>query len=268
MTTYVSWQYGEKAGFSQTPNGIALLVQPEKTNSYEIGFKSLLFDKSLTFDIDFFYADISNYQQAVQVIDEYSTNLARQSNPSAPPTYISSTGNAAGVRALGVEIDGFYSGIPYTTISFNGAFNDASYTDFKNSARPPEQQYPGASPYWDVTGRNLPGAAKFTFNIGPEFRIPTQALGLSWAGNTEFHTSFNTSFTSRYNSDTTLSSYSLIPSNSYTDFAIGVGRRDKLFDFSFVSKNIFNNTTPNAITWNSYSPGIPQWFGVMVSGKL
>ena len=69
MTTYVSWQYGEKAGFSQTPNGIALLVQPEKATSYEIGFKSLVFDKSLTFDIDFFYTDISNYQQAVQVED-------------------------------------------------------------------------------------------------------------------------------------------------------------------------------------------------------
>ena len=268
MTTYVSWQYGEKAGFSQTPNSIALLVLPEKTNSYEIGFKSSLFEKSLTLNTDFFYTDISNYQQAVQVVDEYSTNLARISDPKAPPTYISTTGNAAGVRALGVEIDGSFNGIPYTTISFSGSYNDAIYTDFKNSAKPVEQNYPGSPAFWDVTGQNLPGAAKFTFNIGPEFRIPLQALGLPALGNNEFHTSFNTSFTSGYKSDVALSDYSYIGAQSYTDFALGVGRRDKLFDLTFVAKNLFNNTAPNAITWNSYSPGLPQWFGVMVSGKI
>lgn len=268
ISTYVSWQYGEKAGFSQTPNGIALRVEPEKASSYEIGLKSTLFDKSLTFNVDFFYTGITNYQQAVQVVDQYATDLARQSNPSAPATYISTTGNAAGVRALGVEIDGSYTGIPYTSINFSGAFNDAIYTDFKNSAKPPEQNFPGSSPYRDVTGMTLPGASQFTFNIGPEFRIPLEALNLPYLNKTEFHTSFNTSFTSSYNSDVTLSAYSYIHASSYTDFAIGVGRRDKLFDISFVSKNLFNNTTPSAVTWNSYSPGMPQWFGVLVSGKL
>ena len=268
LTTYVSWQYGEKAGFSQTPNAVAMSVLPEKTNSYEIGFKSSFFDKTLNLNTDFFYTDISNYQQAVQVVDEYSTNLARQSNPSAAPTYISSTGNAAGVRALGVEIDGYFNAIPYTTVSFSGSYNDAIYTDFKNAAKPSEQNYPGSPAFWDVTGKTLPGAAKFTFNIGPEVRIPLQVLGLQYLGKTEFHTSFNTSFTSSYKSDVSLSDYSTIKANSYTDFAIGVGRRDKLFDISLVGKNIFNNKTPTAILWNSWTPGLPQWFGVMVSGKI
>jgi len=268
LTTYVSWQYGEKAGFSQTPNAIAVSVAPEKTNSYEIGFKSSLFDKALILNTDFFYTDISNYQQAVQVVDEYSTNLARQSNPAAAPTYISSTGNAAGVRALGVEVDGSFNGIPYTSVNFSGSYNDAIYTDFKNSAKPLEQNFPGSPAYQDVTGQTLPGAAKFTFNIGPEFRIPLQALGFQALGKNEFHTSFNTSFTSSYKSDVSLSDYSTIKANSYTDIAIGVGRRDKLFDISLVGKNVFNNQTPSAILWNSYTPGLPQWFGVMVSGKL
>ena len=114
----------------------------------------------------------------------------------------------------------------------------------------------------------MPGAAKFTFNIGPEVRIPLQVLGLQYLGKTEFHTSFNTSFTSSYKSDVSLSDYSTIKANSYTDFAIGVGRRDKLFDISLVGKNIFNNKTPTAILWNSWTPGLPQWFGVMVSGKI
>ncbi len=268
LTTYVSWQYGEKAGFSQTPNAIAVSVLPEKTNSYEIGFKSSMFDKALTLNTDFFYTDISNYQQAVQVVDDYTTNLARVTNPSAAPIYISSTGNAKGVRALGVEIDGSFNGIPYTSVNFSGSYNDAIYTDFKNSAKPLEQNYPGSPAYQDVTGKTLPGAAKFAFNIGPEVRIPLQAMGINGLGKNEFHTSFNTSFTSSYKSDVSLSDYSTIKANSYTDFSVGIGRRDKLFDLSLVGKNIFNNQTPTAILWNSWTPGLPQWFGVMVSGKI
>jgi len=259
LSSYVSWQYGEKAGLSQTVNGIAFRVEPEKTNSYEIGLKSTLFDNTLVLNTDFFWTDITNYQQAVQVLDQYTTNL----DTSVPPTYTSATGNAAGVRALGVEIDGSYNGIPYTTISFSGAYNDAIYTDFKNSSNPVELNISGGPAYRDVTGQTLPGAAQFTFNIGPEVRLPLPVWGKN-----EFHVSFNTSFTSSYKSDVALSDYSWIKSNTYTDFAIGVGRRDQLFDVSLIAKNLFNNQTPYGVTWNSYQPGLPQWFGVRVSGKI
>jgi hypothetical protein len=114
----------------------------------------------------------------------------------------------------------------------------------------------------------LPGAARYTFNIGPEFRIPVKLLGLDLPGNQEFHANFNTSFTSAFNSDPLLSSYGWIHPNAYTDLSVGIGRRDKGFDLSFVSKNIFNNQTAGAVLWNSHTLGLPQWFGVMLSGKI
>jgi len=268
LTSYVSWQYAEKAGVSQTNNGVANLADPEKTNSYEIGLKSSFFDKTLTLNTDFFYTDITNYQQAVRIVDEYSTNIARQTNPVADPTYLSTTGNAKGVRALGVEIDGAYDGIPYTSISFSGSFNDAIYTDFKNLAKPVELNWPGSPAFYDATGERLPGASQFTFNIGPEVRFPLALVGVNVLGNSEFHTSFNTAYTSGSKSDISLSSYSYIAANTTTDFAIGIGRRDKLFDLSFIAKNLFNNQTYASQTWNSANPGQPQWFGVAIRGKI
>ena len=257
-TGYVSWGYNEKAGLSQTVNSVAYLAEPEKTNSFEIGLKSTLFDRALTLNTDFFWTEITNYQQGVQVIDEFQTAALGQD------TYTSITGNAAGVRAYGVEIDGsLVETIPFTSVNFSGSYNEAFYTDFKNAGKAAEWNNL-VSPTFDLTGQTLPGAAKFTFSISPEFRYPVEILG----GKNEFHTSFTTAFTSSYKSDTSLSSYSVIPANTTTDLSIGIGRRDRAFDVSLVAKNIFNNQTPNARTWNSYSPGIPQWFGLTVNGKF
>lgn len=256
-TGYLSWGYNEKGGLSQTVNSVGYLVQPEKTNSFEIGLKSSLFEDALVLNTDFFWTEISNYQQAVQVIDTYQTIVNGQD------TYTSITGNAKGVRAYGVEVDGAINKvIPYTSINFSGSFNDAFYSDFKNAGKAAEWNNL-AAPYFDRTGSNLPGAAKFTFSISPEFRYPVEFFGRN-----EFHTSFTTAFTSSYKSDVSLSDYSVIPANTTTDFSIGVGKRDRSFDLAFVGKNIFDNQTPNARTWNTWSPGIPQWFGVTVSGKF
>ncbi|WP_446810420.1 TonB-dependent receptor [Methylomonas sp. 2BW1-5-20] len=257
-TGYVSWGYNEKAGLSQTVNSVSYLVEPEKTNSFEIGLKSTLFDRALTLNTDFFWTEINNYQQAVQVIDQYQTAALGQD------TYTSITGNAKGVRAYGVEVDGsLVDTIPFTSVNFSGSYNEAFYTDFKNSSKPAEWNNLSASTF-DLTGQTLPGAAKFTFSISPEFRYPVEFLG----GKNEFHTSFTTSFTSSYKSDVALSEYSVIPANTTTDLSIGIGRRDKAFDVSLVAKNIFNNQTPYAKTWNSWQPGIPQWFALTVNGKF
>ncbi|WP_221053214.1 TonB-dependent receptor domain-containing protein [Methylomonas koyamae] len=257
-TGYLSWGYNEKAGLSQTVNSVAYLVEPEKTNSFEIGLKSTLFNRALTLNTDFFWTEINNYQQAVQVIDQYQTAALGQD------TYTSITGNAKGVRAYGVEVDGsLVDTIPFTSVNFSGSYNEAFYTDFKNAGKAAEWNNL-ASPTFDLTGRTLPGAAKFTFSVSPEFRYPVEVLG----SNQEFHTSFTTAFTSSYKSDVALSEYSVIPANTTTDLSIGIGRKDRAFDVSLVAKNIFNNQTPFAKTWNSWQPGIPQWFGVTLNGKF
>ena len=274
ITGYTSWKFGQKAGFSQTVNGVNSQIKPEITNTFEIGFKSNLLNNDLIFNGDFFASEISNYQQGVSILDTYKTNQNIQNGTTPPTAYVAAAGNAKGVEIFGVEIDGSYRIHQYSSIRFAGAYTDARYSDFKNSAVPLEWQYGKdlsgnpAPAYRDVSGQRLPGAAQFAFNVGPEVRFPARVLGLESLGNNEVHGNFNTNFNSGYNSDPLLSSYGWIKAFSTTDLSVGIGRRDKGFDISLVAKNVFDAQPQGAQLWNSYTLyQQPQWFGFTVSGK-
>ncbi len=264
LTSYVSWRYNQKAGGSQSPNGVAIRVKPETSNAFEIGFKSSLFNNTLDLHADYFWNEITNYQQRTLVLDEFTTNIRRQADPNLLPTFIDIVGNAKGVRIMGVEIDGFYSGIPYTTINFAGAWNHAYYTDFKNSPTPVELQFPGAPTLFDATGKTLPFAPKFTFNISPEVRYPVNVLGIG----AEVHGSFTTVFESRFQSDRAFSEFGWVGTNTTTDFSLGIGRQDGKFDVSVIGTNVFDNDEPIEQTWNTITPRTGRWFGVRVSSSL
>lgn len=262
LTSYVSWQYGEKAGISQFVNGVSSLVPGEKTSAYEIGLKSTLLDSTLTFNAAVFYARIKDYQQGVRVVDQYTTDQNIANDPiNGQIAYTTATGNVPRVIAKGVEIDGVYAGIPYTTMRFSGAYNDAYYASFPNSAQPVENGFPGAPPYRDVSGETLPGAYKYALNAGVDFRAPA-FYGL------DFVTSFNAAYTSSFKSDNALSAFSVVPAKTLIDFAIGVSRPNQSFSVTLLAKNLFNNNTPLAQSWNSYSPAYPRWLGVAVNGRL
>lgn len=247
VTSYLSYQYGEKGGVAQVVNGLPLLADPEKVSSLEWGVKASLLNKALFIAADVFVSDVKGYQQAVSVPD-----------PLNPSALISYTGNADKVRIQGLEVDGAYSGIPFTNLRFSGAFTDARYKDFRNSPTPVEVQTAGVQ---DVSGRSLTGAARFTFNVGGEYRRPVLADKL-------FHASFNTAFSSGYNADANLSAYGWVSKRWLSDASIGLGRRDGVFDVSLIVKNLFDDRTPQGVTWNSYTPADPRWIGVQVSGRL
>lgn len=257
QTGYLSWQYGEKAGIAQLTNGISNQVKPEKTNSFELGLKSALLDKTLILNTALYLTKIRDYQQSVRVLDAYTTTL----NADGTNYYTSATGNAAKVEAKGIEVDGVYAGIRNVTLRFAGSYNDARYKDFKNGALPNEDNFSGAPAYKDFTGQTLPGASKWAFNVGGDYRRPV-------LGDKEFHASFNTAYYSKFNSDNSLSSYGWIPDYSTTDLAIGIGKTDKSYDVSLLVKNAFDDNTAVSKSWNSYTPATQRWVGVMFTGKL
>jgi len=251
QTGYVSLQYGEKGGVSQIVNGVSRLADPEKVTSYEVGLKSAFLGKTLFLNTDVFLTQVQGYQQAVAIPDPL--------NPAATVSY---TGNAEKVRLYGLEVDGSYAGWRGTTVRFSGAYTEAKYVQFKYSPVPADfQTGAGISPYQDVSGQYLAGAARFTFNIGPEYRR-------SVFGDKVFHTSFNAAFISGNNTDTALSGYGWVPKRWLADASVGLGRVDNKFDVSVVVKNLFNDKTPQSVTWNSYVPADPRWVGIQFSGKL
>jgi len=261
VTTYASYQHGEKAGISQVVNGITALVQAEKTNAFELGLKSALLDKTLILNLDVYDVRISNYQQGVRVVDPYTTALNVAAGTPNPTAYTSATGNVPKVEARGLEIDGVYGGIPRTTLRFSGAWNLARYKSFPNSAQPVENGYTGAAPYQDLSGRTLAGAPRLAFNVGADYRQPVTA-------DKDAHVSANVAYSSKFNSDVSLSQYAVVGESVLADLAIGAGKHDRSFDVSVVVKNLFDNHTPTARTWTSVTPGNPRTFAIQFTGTL
>jgi iron complex outermembrane recepter protein len=256
QTAYVSWQHGAKAGISQVTNGINTPALPEKTNAFELGLKSALLNKELTVNADLFLQNITDYQQAVSIYDAYTTAL----NNNGLLYYASATGNAPKVRTEGLEVDSSYTGIRHTTIRFDGALIRAYYRQFPNSPQPVEDGNLKA-PYRDVSGQQLPGAAHLTANLGLD----------SWTAlprDLQLHGSANVAYEGRSNSDTALSAYAWTPANTLTDFSVGVRTAKPSFDVSLLVKNIFNDTAHLTQTWNTYTPAVPRWIGVMFTGKI
>ncbi|MDR3414751.1 MAG: TonB-dependent receptor [Nevskia sp.] len=267
LTGYGSWQHGEKAGVALNINGVSQPALPEVSTAYELGLKSLLLNKTLTLNGDIFYNNFKNYQQAVQVLDPYTTALNVAAGVTPSTAYVSTTGNAAKVHVKGLEVDGLYTPNAYVSLHFSGAYNDAIFYNFANMGQPVENaDLAKLHPYRDVSGKRLPGAARYSFSLGADLRYPLHFVD---NGADEAFLTFNTAYTSRYNSDNTaLSSYAWIHAHAITDLSVGAGRIDKRFDISLLVKNLFNNTSPIAQTWDSYTPAPPRWIGLQVSGKL
>lgn len=257
LTAYASLQHGEKAGIAQFVNGISAPVKAEKTDSLELGFKSALLNKTLIFNADVFLTRIKDYQQSVRVVDAYTTAL----NNDGTFYYTSTTGNSPKVEVKGLEIDGVYGGIQNLSVRFSAAYNDAKYKSFPNAAQRTEDNFPGAAPYTDQSGKPLAGAAKYTGNIGLDYRQPV------W-GDKEINYTANVAFSSSYYSDAGLSAYSIVPKTTTVDAGIGFGSRNKGFNVTLLVKNLFDDDTVRSRSSTSYTPAIPRSVGIQFMAKL
>jgi len=100
---------------------------PEKVNSYELGWKAQFFDRALTSNIAVFHADYTD----VQIPGSQGIVVG------GVPTFIGITTNAGKAKMDGVEweasvrgLDGFAGEGSYITSSFSLGYLDARYTKF------------------------------------------------------------------------------------------------------------------------------------------
>lgn len=231
--------------------------QKQQLAYYELGVKADILSGDLQLSADVFLSRLKNYQQSSAVVDEFTTRF----NDDGQTYYTTVAANVPRIQVHGLELDGSYSGIPFTTLDFSAAYNVARYKDFPSAPQTPENGFTGAPPYQDLTGEILPGAAKYTANLGADFRHEL-------FGDYDFHANFNANYTSRYNSDITVSSYSWIEDYTIFDVGIGVGRQDRAFDVTLLVKNL-TNAEGKAYNWlNGTLDTTPRWAGVVVSGRL
>lgn len=266
LTTYASLQYGQKGGISQIDSsGNPALVKPESTTGYEAGIRANFLNKSLVVNADIFLNDISNFQQTLGVFDPVATAAFVAANPSYAGTpqanqYASVVGNAPGVRVKGVELDTTYTGIKNLSLRLAADYNDARYSKDLYTAAVSESDPNAAGyvKYFNARGLTLNNAPKWTINLSGDYRLPV-------LNDKMFHTSANYHYVSEQH--TSFSTYDVLHAYGLLDLGIGVGRRDGLFDVNLVAKNALN-TKYHVDGWNSYTPSMPTWVGVVFSAKL
>ena len=174
-----------------TSNDALSPVSRENVDGFEIGTKGRYLNGSLIVNADLFDTTYRDYQ-----IQSYSYAAGVLS-----PTL--TLASAGGARTRGLEVQADWLATPTTRLTFNGAYIDARFTDYRNApcygtqptititqanAQPPKglcgqlaiAGTPQGSPYQDVSGDVLPNAPRFKGILSLEQRVPLANHPYQW----------------------------------------------------------------------------------------
>lgn len=254
---YSSFAKGEKSGAvefntdsSSANYGKPQNVAPEKAYDFELGFKSVLFDKTVMFNANLYYTIIKDYQGNLTVPDATTTSGTR--------TYL---GNIPGVRARGIEFETAYAPSTDVRFNFSGAYNDARYTEFTTTL--PDVS---ATTLADYSGKQLHGAPRVTLSYGIDYNKPF--------GNYKGHFFVNNSYRSGTYLSSNQAASTYQDAYTLTDGGIGFGDYKDKWELTLIANNIFDKYyRTGASTFSSSGaiteqPGYGRTLGLAFRAKM
>jgi len=163
VMTYVSFANGYKSGGFNV-GGTQPSYAPERVNSVEVGFKSLLLDDTVRLNIAAFYNDYQDKQESQ--IETVQAVLV----------------NAASARVFGFEIEAEIHPIPEFGINLQVSHLNAQYRDFLTV----DPFNPAAGPQ-QLSGNELTYSPDWKFSIGAQYEWDLGSAGsLTFRGNLSF----------------------------------------------------------------------------------
>jgi iron complex outermembrane receptor protein len=267
---YISFAHGAKAGGinPQVPAAglgtASLFISPEKANDAELGFKSTLLGRRVTFNADAFWTLVKDYQ---------ATTLIQTS----PGVFVQTLSNVGYVRTQGLETE--LQAIPLRglTLALTASYNDAIYRSYTNAPCSAEAAANSigschlTATYAVAGAQNLShspvtGAPRWIVNpsVTLDHRLVDDFRGYAiaqWAWRSSF---FGAPDNSRYSD---------IAAYGIANFRLGVTKEigDRLYaDVSVFANNAFDKSyTPGGLGTGSYLsyaqfPGPPRVIGATV----
>jgi len=229
---YASYTRGFKSGGLNLNAVVApRVIDPETVNAYEVGVKSQVFDRRLTFNLAAFHQTIKNYQS--QQID---TSIAQTA-------YIANVGN---VRSRGLELDARAKLANWLSVFGAAAYTDAEYRSFANAPCPVE--YLGLRTVCDLSGRRLPAVSRFSWSAGADVSVPL-ASGAQVYMNADY--SHRSSFYTTYN----LAADSLVRPYGLANLRLGYRTANEKIDMSLFARNLFDKTYISIINPSAFNTG-------------
>lgn len=236
---YVTYARGYKGPaynvfFNLTGTGTNV-IEPETSNSFEIGMKNTLLDGALTFNIAAYYARYNNFQA---------------NNPDlVAGVVVTRFTNAGTVSTKGIEIDMAWRVGRNTNISGGLSINDAHVVNFKaplGAASIPAGTKLGYAPVWKGSL-----AVDHTIETGGFANI---MFGAS--------TNFQSKQLSLFAADAVQRQFGTIPAYALVNANVGLVDPDDKWKLTFVVRNLFDKAYPAAIVnggvGGSYRYQIPR----------
>lgn len=233
IMTYATYARGSKSGginLTNVPPGISPTVGPEKVDHFELGLKSSFIDRRLIVNLAAFNTTISDYQTTIL----------------EPARSISYLTNGGRVRSRGGEFEARYTPDRMISLYAAGSYVDATFRSFRNAPCAPE--YFGIRTICDLTGRQIPGAPKWSFSAGGDVTIPVSDQVDGYIG-------ADYSYKSRFNSSSNLSAFTVVPGYSLVNARIGMRSPDGRFDVSAWVRNLFNKDYFTSLTVAGFNAG-------------
>ncbi|WP_264604696.1 TonB-dependent receptor [Sphingobium sp. B11D3D] len=255
---YGTYSRGNKSGglnLTALPAGIAPEVAPERVDAYEVGFKSQLFDRALTFNGALYWIDTANYQTA---ITEQVANTV---------TYRQYIANIPKVRSRGFELDAVYAPSQHFSLNASLAYADTSYRDYRNAPQAVERL--NISAVQDLTGQQLPGVPRFTYTLGADVSTPVPALGSTG----EIYGHADWSHRSSFNTSASNSRLAIVDGYGLLNGRIGLRFDDGRYDLSIWGKNLLDENYFQTLSAGNTGLvtgliGDPRTYGITLRAKL
>ena len=226
LSLYAKFSQGFKAGGfdSVELTGVEgrLTYEPETVNAYEAGFKSLLLDRSLSFNLSVFRSEYKDLQQSVSQFTETSA-------------FITVT-NVGGLETQGVEAELLWRPVDHWQFGTDLALLDATYQDYANAGCTALQAYQvqldgGLACFQDLSGESPPFAPNYSGNVRVGFDYPVGS-GL------EFTADAVLSFSDSYDLIADKDPLTRQDAWQKLDLRLGLGDIDGAWELAFVGKNL------------------------------
>ncbi|MFT3964696.1 MAG: TonB-dependent receptor [Sphingobium sp.] len=201
---------------------------PEKVEGAEIGLKSTLLDRQLTFNLTGYYYDYNGLQ--VAVFDTTAQAFTTQ--------------NAAKARIKGVELETSFrpASIPGFNVHASAAFNDAKFREYLAACYNGQNvalgcnQVPNASGVFqaqDLAGRRLRKAPEFSATFGGYYEFPaTDSLMVSLSA--------DGSYSSGYDAGSSYQPLAYQKAFAKLDATLRLFTEDRKWEFALIGRNLTN----------------------------
>jgi iron complex outermembrane receptor protein len=202
-------------------------IAPETSDSYEVGLKTQLFDRKLTFNVAAFNERFYNFQA-----NSFTT---------VNGTVTTSLTNAGDVRSEGVELEATWRATPALTFTGGYTYDDAIIVAYHCAAGTLT-----AANYATCVGHNgkmLPFAPKNKADLTADWRLPLDGLVPFDAAVTSTY-----SYTGLTNFDIDQTPLARQPGYSLLDAGVTLSTKDGRYHLSFIAKNLTNQYYTTFIT--------------------